>query len=49
MKGSIEFTTRQVIILILMILIAVVIIILGIRFSDRIKELIVSLFSSTEM
>ncbi len=43
-KGSIEFTTRQIIILVLMLLIAVFIIILALRYGDRIKELVDSLF-----
>ena len=42
-KGSIEFTTRQIIILILMILIAIVVIFMSIRYADRIKELFLML------
>ena len=47
-KGSIEFTTRQIVILILMLLIAVLIIFLSLRFGDRIKELVMNLFIAGE-
>ena len=42
-KGSIDFTTRQIIILILMVLIAVIIIFIAIMFSDRIQDLVLML------
>lgn len=47
-KGSIEFSTQQIIILILMILIAVIIILLGVKYGDQVKSFIGKLFTASE-
>ncbi len=48
MKASIEFSTRQIIILILMVVIAVIVIILGMKYGAEVKSLIGQLFGSAE-
>jgi len=48
MKASIEFSTKQIIILIIMVIIAVIVISLSIKFSDKIKSLFSALLASSE-
>jgi hypothetical protein len=47
-KGSIELTTRQIIMLILMIIIAAIIIVLGITYSDQAKTFLGNLMNSAD-
>jgi hypothetical protein len=46
-KGSIEFSTQQVIMLILMIILAVILILFGIKYGGQIKDLVMKLFDSS--
>lgn len=46
--GSIELTSRQIIILILMIIIAVIVIVLGITYSDQAKTFLGQLMGGAE-
>ena len=47
-KGSIELTSRQIIILILMIIIAAIVIILGVMYSDQAKGFLTQLMGGAE-
>jgi len=47
-KGSVEFTSRQIIMLILFIIIAAIVIILGITYSDQAKGFLGQLLNSSE-
>jgi hypothetical protein len=47
-KGSVEFTSRQIIMLILMIIIAAIVIILGITYSDQAKGFLTQLMGGAE-
>jgi hypothetical protein len=47
-KGSIEFTSRQIIMLILFIIIAAIVIILGITYSEQAKGFLSDLMTGAE-
>jgi hypothetical protein len=47
-KGSIEFTTRQIILLILMIIIAAIIILLSVFYTDQVKTFLLKLMGGAE-
>jgi hypothetical protein len=47
-KGSVEFTSRQIIMLILFIIIAAIVIILGINYSEQAKTFLSQLLGGAE-
>ena len=47
-KGSIEFTSRQIIMLILMIIIAAIVIFLGIFYTNQVQDFFVKLLGGAE-
>lgn len=47
-KASLEFTTRQIVILILMLLIAGVVIFIVIRYNERIKDIVLNLLATSD-